>query len=492
MAISFDEARKIIASIGAEKSHAFAQDDEMVPLDQSLGRIPKEDLRSPISTPTFDSAAMDGYAVLLRQTRHATQSTPLQLRVMGHMFAGRPPLHIDDRIIDGFVPCVEMKIGAPFPIVRTSLLSFDAFVPREHARVLREGGEGKILQIIQQPLSTWHKRIAGSDFHEGDLILQKGEIIAPKHIKALASVGLQDIAVIRRVRVGVISVGSELTSTVLQYEQKLPHSHTIPDSNGPYLTAALREMGIEASYLGALPGHADVLTSQLREHLANDYHDLIIATEGAISGAFDQIPNCVQNLEGDIHFNQVALNPGYSTLFASLPSTDPNSMMPQYFYAGGYAAEQHSQFATPPKTPAHRRSGGTIEFFGLPGAPIASAACFRFLVTPFIRHLTGMPTEHEMLGKVAVTTDMAYARQVAGKPAAAEMVVEGSAHMDTFRHGILRSQEHGVTVEISKDRSVSKTSPFASSNCWVHVPRGHTGVGAGDIVALYPFCSPKS
>ena len=72
------------------------------------------------------------------------------------------------------------------------------------------------------------------------------------------------------------------------------------------------------------------------------------------------------------------------------------------------------------------------------------------------------------------------------------MIVDGSQEYDIFRHAILKSHWDGVSVEVSKERSLSKASPFASSNCWLHIPRGHRGVSDGDAATIYPFCSPKS
>jgi len=204
----------------------------------------------------------------------------------------------------------------------------------------------------------------------------------------------------------------------------------------------------------------------------------------------------VATLKGYLHFDQVMMNPGSSAMFATLPGCDQLQTNHGGFYGfnNGQADNGYNRTVpTPPKTPAQPQQRRTEPvFFGLPGAPIASAACFRFLVTPYIKHLSGMAEESAILAKVAITPETAYARQNAGQSIGEDMVVEGSAQIDIFRHGVLRSYESGVTVEISRDRSIAKTSPFASSNCWVHVPCGHVGMGEGDRATIYPFCSPRS
>lgn len=283
--VTFEEARRIISTLAKEKARIHAQDESVVSLEQSVGRVAKYDIRCPRPTPTFDTALLVGYAVLSSQTRHASEERPVQLRVMGVLGPGDAPMEVDDRVFNDLVPCVEIRVGALFPIAKSSRAQFDACIPFQHATVVRQGGEGKILQTVNSPLTSWHKRIAGSDFREGDLILEKGGLIAPKHVMACATVGMRDVAVLKSVKAGVISVGSELTTTLLQNNQSTP-PFKVPDANGPYLASALREMGIEGEYLGAVPSESQVLAAYLRQMLAREQYDLFIVTEGVLSGRY--------------------------------------------------------------------------------------------------------------------------------------------------------------------------------------------------------------
>ncbi|KAK5143224.1 hypothetical protein LTR32_004606 [Rachicladosporium monterosium] len=296
MATNFDDARDIIGRAASERAERFAQDEEFRALDSAVGRIVKEDIDSPISTPTFDAVAISGYAVIATQVSRATPERPTRMRCMGLMKAGDHPLEVDDRVVNGMVCCVEITVGAAFPTAKSTGRPFDSIVPREHAEIVQEGGSGRILQITRLPLTSWHKRITGSDFRKGDRIIDRGMSIAPK-----------------------------------------------------------------------------------------------------------------------------------------------------------------------------------------------------FLVTPYIRALIGMQTECAISARVAFTqATPIFSRHDRPSPKSNEMVVDGSMDYDTFRHAILRSQIDGVSVEIAKERSPAKASPFASSNCWMHVPRGHMSVGDGDLANIYPFCSPKS
>lgn len=200
-----------------------------MPLDQSVGRTVKNNITSPIATSTFDSVAVNGYAVIASQTSAASLQRPQNLWCMGTMRAGDRPLEVDDRVLDGHASCVETSVGAPFPIAPSTGRAFDAIVPQDHATVLQAGGEGRISQITRPPLTSWHKRIAGSDFRQRDQILAKRSSVAPKHVMYLASVGIRQLAMSRSARVGDVSIGSELASTVAD-QQALQYK--IPDANG--------------------------------------------------------------------------------------------------------------------------------------------------------------------------------------------------------------------------------------------------------------------
>ncbi|KAK3615397.1 hypothetical protein LTR22_027450 [Elasticomyces elasticus] len=488
---SFEDARKIINDIATERSSTerssrFAQDEEVHLLDVVVGRTVRENVDSPISTPTCDCVTVHGYAVIASQVSRATPQKPIKMRYMGMMRAGDRVLEVDDTIYDGMVSCVEVKVGAACPIAQSTGKAFDAIVPREHATVLAEGGCGRILQIDRMPLTAWHKRVAGSDFREGDRIIDKGTSIAPKYVLALASVGVQQVSVTRQVRV---SIGSELVSNVVDQRSL---GFKIPDANGPYLAAAIRETGEDAVYLGSLPDNPGVLTAFIRDNLENDSFDMFVTTRGVATKSPNCVETALQNLAGQVRFHNVAIQPGGSMLFASLPESESPELRqsPSSIY-GSSTSSPKSWSLAPPKPKARTTSIKPV-IFALPGSPVASACCFRFLVTPYIRALVGMQPEEAILAKVAVTGATAAYKSDHFMSGNNETVVDGSMDYDIFKHAVLKSHYEGVSVELAKETTMSKASPFASSNCWLHIPRGHVGIQDGEAANIYPFCSPKS
>lgn len=432
------------------------------------------------------------------------------MRVLGHIGAGSGPIEVDDAIVDGMVPCVEIKVGAPFPLVESTGVAFDACVPWEHATIVSKGGSGKVLKIDRPPLTAWHKRYIGGDFRKGAMILERGMLIMPKHVMALASVGILKVSVMNMIRIGVMATGGELATTLEPYTRG-DSKYSIPDANGPYLTAALIEMGADAHYIGAIPDDERLLTEQLRKHLQSAAYDVIVTTGGVSRGENDYVPSSIKKLNGWIRFRQVAMQPGHAVIFATLPkgldSNDEESPRSQQTMGSSSSrgakwrkgsgsgsdrspgvARSRSASRT---TPMSHKAGETA-YFALPGNPIASAACFRFIVSPYLRILSGMHEEGGIMAKAASPSDGGRWAGPSNETREKSLLIAGSEHVDIFRHGTLRSNHDGVSVQISKDKNTAKASPFATANCWAHVPRGHAGYHEGDVAIVYPFCSPKS
>jgi len=468
MAISFSDARQIVESVASENSITFMQDEEILSLELAIGRSVKYDIRSPIDTPTFDSSAMDGYAVIASQTANTSPKNPTRLRILGTMAAGDQPIVVDHEIVDGFVPCVEIMTGAPFPLTQDSSVSFDACIPWERTRHVETRTGGNIIEIDSPAPLGWNMRLVGSNSRAGDLVVAKDTIVAPKHVMALASVGLNSVTVTRSVRIAVLSTGSEVVGPGLPVNTE-EQRYRIPDANGPYLMAAVRAMGAEATLLGPYADDLEVLTECLRKLVHEGTYDLIISSGGVSSGTYDHVPTCVEKLQGNVYFHHVAMKPGHPSLFATLP-----------FITRPVECVIPSETSSP--TLAHSEPRRKNVLFALPGNPVASAACFSFLVTPYIRRLIGQSEEKEIWATVIGPPDTAKFC-VADGADVKQSVVEGSPNLDIFRHACIRWMKTSPFVEINRERSPAKTSPFSLSNCWVHVPRGLARIRADDLAA---------
>ena len=429
MEISYNAAVDIIERKAVELSADLQNSEECLPLTQVIGRVATRDYRAQFATPTFDSSAMDGYAVSSMYTESATEASPITMKVVGSVAAGDSQLYISNEVDNCVPPCVEIMTGARFP-TSTSGPPFDSCIPIEHTKVLlcRNRSE-KLIQIRNKIRPNQHRRLAGEDFHINDKIISVGETVTTHHVMALTSVGVSKIAVRKKVQIGIFSTGSEIHSQ----DQNV---QSIADVNGPYLMTSLRSRGADVKFLGVLKDVFAEVEANIRSALCSGNFDLLISTGAVSVGKFDFIPRVLIQLGADIMFHGVTIRPGHPVLFAILPG------------------EHRSQ------TP----------IFGLPGNPLAAAACLESLVMPYlIRFGIQRPTE-PLRAMLKVRTK------------AASRV----SPYDEFRHGLLEQHEDGWHCSLCDDQSPSKVKPFLHSNCFIHLQPGDRSE-TGTIVTCYPI-----
>lgn len=384
---------------------------------------------------------MDGYAISSGATIDATAERPVTFIVQGTNAAGDEPIELPNEPIDGCYPCVEIMTGAQFPI-STSNTPFDACVKIEDT--VPFGGKPEFQSrrrfILTRPVRLHaNRRFAGGDMQKGDIIVKKGEIVRSRHVMGLASVGVTHVVVRRKLRVAVWTTGNELTRDT-DGAQK---SAKIFDSNGPFLAAALHEAGVEVHLKGILQDDVRSLEEALDSAEAATW-DLIITTGAVSKGKFDFIVPALERMRAKLHFHGVAIRPGHPILFATM-----------------------------------NRDHGYIPFFGLPGNPIATAACFRFFVVPCLRLLLGQTLERPEVAQLSM------------KNGGRDVFLASPSHLDCFRHGTVVTQSDGrKVIELSQSQSPAVISQYATSNCWAHIARGCAKEAGPIMVQCYPHSPP--
>ena len=285
MIASYNEALSLVREKARILASRSASVVEEVHLHNALGRVAGNDIPSPLTTPTFDSSAMDGFAVSSALISSATPSFPTMLRVLGTIAAGDTPLAVrNERGKDGSVTCVEIMTGAVFPKSLSAGYDFDACIPYEHVLEVQNEPERVVKLIANAPEPNQNRRLAGSDFNKGDLIVTRGSLIRPKHIMAMGSVGITHVVVRRKLQVAVWSTGSELSSALAlgAVSEAASKNYQISDANGPYLASALQALGVDVQFQGVVCDDADALAEQMRQRLLERRIDIIITT-GAVS-----------------------------------------------------------------------------------------------------------------------------------------------------------------------------------------------------------------
>ncbi len=313
-------------------------------LQESLGFILAEDIISKQMVPSFDNAAMDGYAVVCKDIANATAQSPVKLKITGQVAAGDDSLNLCGKT--GMA--VEIMTGAPIPV------GFDGVVKIEDIEL---DLLGNILINKAIPLKN-NIRDKGQDFQINDKVCFSGDMIKPNTIMALSTLGMTKVLTYAHPKVGIVTTGKELVSA----SQKELKNGMIRDCNGPFLKSMLSELALSAHDYGSMPDDCDLFKAKLKE-IDNDGSINIMLSTGAVSkGRWDFIPEALKSCNANIIFHRVNIKPGKPILYAQLKN-------------------------------------GT-HFFGLPGNPMAVAVGFRFFVYPLIRALQGLSQEQPLYGVI--------------------------------------------------------------------------------------------
>ncbi|KAJ3044066.1 hypothetical protein HDV00_003170 [Rhizophlyctis rosea] len=357
-----------------------------VSITDSVNRIAATCLQSPTALPHFDNSAMDGYTVHSSALRHASPSNPLSLRVVGCIAAGDSAPHPDNYPSSFFAPDAawEIMTGAPFPMgfdacirveaVKTSFLSPASTKPQIFYDI----------SIAEAVRPHQHRRFEGEDLPLGHPIITQGTKITPNHVMLLAAVGIPEIEVYEPLKVGIISTGNEIVdlpsyplipsptispplTPLAPPTTPFPNSaKTLSNSNSPYLRSILSVFPVTAQHVATIPDTPSLLTETIQQHLPQ--YDVLITTGGVSMGKHDHMPPCLKECGVKVEFHGVEMRPGRPVLVGRWEEEEEN---------GGGEVES-----------SHQRRRCTV--FALPGTPSGTAACFKFLVDPFLRATFGM------------------------------------------------------------------------------------------------------
>lgn len=281
------------AHIAAMLAAALIARPESVPLDDALGRVTTEPITSPVDLPLFRNSQMDGFAV--RAVDLAT--LPAILPIAGEI-AARPgePLPL----LPG--SAVRIMTGAVMPA------GSDAVVPVEDTDV-----DGDIVTIARGRAAGDFVREPGSDVRAGDVLLPEGLRLASRHLAALAAAGLTRVVVAERVRVAIITTGSELIQP-----GEAPELGQVFDSNSTALAAAVRSVGATVTFRAHVLDDHDAMRAALVRAAASAS---VILTSGGISmGEYEVVRETLEPLGARV--GHVAMQPGgpqATALFEGVP-----------------------------------------------------------------------------------------------------------------------------------------------------------------------------
>ncbi|HEX6721571.1 MAG TPA: molybdopterin molybdotransferase MoeA, partial [Burkholderiaceae bacterium] len=290
--LSVAEAR---AAIAARLQPITAH--ETVPIAQALGRVLAHGVISPIDVPAHDNSAMDGYAFAGAALR---SDAPLQLRSVATVMAGTP-----HRGTVQAGQCVRIMTGAVMPE------GADTVVPLELCRA-----DGDAVHIEPGVIRAGENlRRRGEDLTCGKPAVAAGRVLKPADLGLIASLGIQTVSAMRRLRVAVFSTGDEITALGAPLAPGCVY-----DSNRFSLMGALQRLGMEVIDLGLVRDDPAALQAVVQR--AIEQADAVLTSGGVSAGDADYTRDVLKQI-GEVAFWKVAMRPGRPFAFGPLYAGDP-------------------------------------------------------------------------------------------------------------------------------------------------------------------------
>ena len=386
---------------------------EIISVENSLNRISSLDLNSPNNYPAANNTAFDGFAISSKETNKIDSKKSIKFKIIKILAAGDNP---KIKKISKY-STIEVMTGA---VIKKP---FDTIIPIEQIKFFPNSIKPKYIIINKKIKKNNFVRFLGSDFKKGERIIKKGEIINPQHILAFKTLGVKKVLVKKKPIIVFYTTGNEISNN-----SKIPN-WKVRNSNSYYLKSFLQNLPFDFVEKKILRDND--LTKFKKEIKINlkSNTDLII-TSGAVSaGKFDFVPKIINSFKLKYYFKGAYIRPGKPIMFAKFKKNKA--------------------------------------FFGLPGNPISSAACFRFFVLPFLYFSIGTKENKPLISKIKnqLIKKKNFTRFIKGK-------------LSFSKNGI-------VEFEVHKDQESFRIKSFTKSNAWGLFSNKKGKFKKGDFIECY-------
>ena len=298
-----------------------------MPLTDVLGLVVAGDVVATDSVPPFTNSAMDGFVVRAADCASASTSSPVKIRVVGEIQAGRSAV-------------CNLSVGVSYRIMTGAVIpsGFDTVIPVEETRDVDDW-----IEVFKRPNQGDHVRLVGEDISVGELTIPRGRLLRPAEIGVLATIGCTEVLVHPRPIVAVITTGNELINA-----SECPLLGQIRDANIYSMCAQVRTVGALTNPHPRVPDDLKAVTDVLISAVAES--DLVLINGGISVGDFDYTKTALKNLGAEQAFWRVAQKPGRP--------------MGMWLLDGKL-------------------------IFGIPGNPVAAMIVFEEYVRPVLRRMMG-------------------------------------------------------------------------------------------------------
>jgi len=348
---------------------------------------------------------MDGYAFNSVDLPASGENT---LMLVGKSFAGIP---FEGEVKPG--ECVRIMTGAQIAN------GTDTVIMQEQVQVNKNA-----ITIKSGHCKNENVRHIGEDIKNGDTVLRAGQQLSPAELGVLASLGVAEVTVQKKIRVAFFSTGDELRNV----DEALDEGQ-IYDSNRYTIFGMLKNLGVELIDMGIIPDDRKAIEDAFIQ--ASEQADAIITSGGVSVGEADYVKETLDKL-GKVDFWKIAMKPGKPLAFGFV---------------------------------------NNAVFFGLPGNPVSVMSTFYQFALPTLKTIMGLNVITAPVVKVACKTDL---RKSPGRT--------------DFQRGILQTNEQGeLFVESIGMQASHVLSGMSKANCFIILPQDWGNVEAGTLVDVQPF-----
>lgn len=352
--ISVDKAQQIILS-HLQRITA----SEIVVLEDALDRICADDIQATEDLPNHPRSTMDGFAVIAADTFGASESMPCYLNIQGEVLMGQKP---DGTVTRGNCFCIAT--GGLIPQGADSVVMFEHTVPVDDQLVEIVKGVGQGTNVIGK----------GDDIKNKALALPAGHLLRPQDLGLLAGLGIHEVNVIQKLKIGILSTGDE----IVPYNGPCPPGK-IRNINSIALAGQARRLGAEVTDYGIVADNRENFFPAIEKAVAEN--DLVLFSGGSSVGARDLGEKAIETLgTPGVLVHGVALKPGKPVLIGLHDNTP---------------------------------------IFGLPGHPVSAMVCFDLFVKLAIQLLNGT---HRIDPVIEPYVDALLARNIASAPGRKDIV----------------------------------------------------------------------
>ena len=406
--INYKKAQKILLNSKIKIKN------EIILANNAINRVSATNIYSPVNYPAGNNTAFDGFAINSKETNGLSATNIKKFKILKTLAAGDNP------------KIKNIKKYSTIEVMTGALISkpFDTVIPVEAINFYPDKKNPKFIIINKKIPKNNYIRFFGSDYKKSEKIISSGEIINSSHILAFKSLGVNKIIVKKKPIIMFYSTGNEISE-----KNNIP-DWKVRNSNSHYIKSLSINLFFKVIDGGILRDKDDKLFKKLINKNFKSKYDIVI-TNGAVSaGKFDFVPRIIKNFKLSNHFKGVAIRPGKPIMFAKFKNKNQS-------------------------------------FFGLPGNPISSAACFKFFVYPYLRSILNMKHERPFKAKLknSYSKKKNFTRFLKSK--------------------VVINKKGALEVEVLKGQESFRIKSFTKANAWALFRSGKSAFKKGELIECF-------